>query len=300
VIDIFLIAILLNILYYFVILKFPFFFYKQRIIYIAMMDVISSAYIAYIVGAYSAYYPALFLWYSIGYGVRFGSSVSLPVYVVTIISWLLVITNNTFWIENISFGIGWLLAFIVIPLYHFYLLRKLKRTLAQLHQSLDFSEYQSHHDELTNLPNRLSFEKELNHSILTREKFALFFIDLDGFKRINDTFGHQVGDQVLVETAKRLMSLNNFAARLGGDEFVVLVDFQDKNDLREYAENLIKLLAKKCKNPSIKITTSVGIAIYPDDTKNIHELKRKSDIAMYEAKENGKNTFRFYSSTFPT
>ena len=239
ILDFFLIIIFLNIFYYLLITNRPDFYYKERILFIAILDVFASVYIMYLVGDYSAYYPALLLWYSIGYSMRYGNFVGYSVYFSVLLSWGLLMFYSNFWIDNLSISIGWLMAFMVIPLYQFKLVKNLQDTLSLLHQDLDSSVFQAHHDDLTKLPNRLHFDKELLKASKNSEKFALFFIDLNGFKEINDTHGHNIGDQVFNKSfTKILWKFDSFSARLGGDEFVSIVNYLDLDSLEKYVEGI--------------------------------------------------------------
>jgi len=168
----------------------------------------------------------------------------------------------------------------------------------------------AHYDMLTELPNRLLLKKNIQKAIKrsdrNKEYNALMFIDLDNFKIVNDTIGHDVGDMVLIETAKRVESSirdNDFVARLGGDEFVVLIDTSQKN--RDLVINNISAIAQKIlksletpyliENYDFRITASIGIKLFNDDTLSMDELMKYADSAMYNAKAEGRNTFCFFN-----
>lgn len=161
------------------------------------------------------------------------------------------------------------------------------------------------HDVLTGLPNRMMFSQLLNRVIQSARRydrqFAVFFIDLDRFKIINDTLGHEAGDQLLQEIALRLKQAVRSAdvvARLGGDEFVLLVD--EVNDLSQVAAVAQKVLSAARKpivlmGEECRVTASIGISMYPKDAEDDQSLMKTADIAMYLAKEEGKNNYQFYS-----
>jgi diguanylate cyclase (GGDEF)-like protein/PAS domain S-box-containing protein len=165
--------------------------------------------------------------------------------------------------------------------------------------------YLATHDEMTGLPNRATFGELLNHAIeATRRRdgqCAVLFIDLDRFKVINDSLGHEAGDQLLREMSARLsrcMRKSDMVARLGGDEFVVLLD--DSNDSAAASEVAKKILAAIMEPVEImgqecRVTASIGIARYPDDARDALTLMKHADAAMYLAKEEGKNNHQFYS-----
>ncbi|MDX6849938.1 EAL domain-containing protein [Gilvimarinus sp. SDUM040013] len=161
------------------------------------------------------------------------------------------------------------------------------------------------HDSLTELPNRLMFHEILEVAIKSAERhnriFAVMFIDLDRFKNINDTLGHDAGDQLLQTIGQRFtktLRASDVVARLGGDEFVVLLqEIHSEQDARKIAEKLIAtavdpitILGQDC-----RITASVGVCMYPGEALDAQSLMKNADIAMYRAKEEGKNTYQFYS-----
>ena len=166
--------------------------------------------------------------------------------------------------------------------------------------------YMAHHDTLTALPNRALLSDRLRREIARTRRgdrpFALHLVDLDGFKDINDGLGHQVGDQFLVEVAGRLRSLvreTDTIARLGGDEFAILQTHVTQNvDAADIASRIIEAIGKPWLHAGERVTSSasIGIAIHPTDGADVVELLRNSDLAMYRAKHDGGNVFRFYAS----
>ena len=166
------------------------------------------------------------------------------------------------------------------------------------------------HDILTGLPNRLMFSQLLNHAIQAarryQRQFAVLFIDLDRFKIINDTMGHEAGDQMLREIADRFrQSLRavDVVSRLGGDEFIILIE--EVNELNQIATLAKKILASTMKPVVIldnecRVTASIGISIFPIDGEDDQTLMKNADIAMYFAKEEGKNNYQFYSKEIKT
>ncbi len=166
-------------------------------------------------------------------------------------------------------------------------------------------EYLAYHDGLTDLPNRSFFSHLLSHGIAEAKRyerrFALLFLDLDRFKIINDTLGHDVGDELLIEVATRLnasLRETDTVARLGGDEFVVLLpDMNDEKQLSAVARKILKAVAKPflLSGQELRVTVSIGISAFPLDGEDEQTLVKNADIAMYHAKEGGKNNFCFYS-----
>ncbi len=164
--------------------------------------------------------------------------------------------------------------------------------------------YQENHDSLTNLPNRILFLDRLKQAIQIGKRYnnylAVLFIDLDHFKEINDSLGHDIGDKLLVEVAKRMKSVlraSDTLSRFGGDEFTVIVnDINKVEDLSRIIQTIMDLFKKpiKIKNNTLYVNMSIGISIYPNDAKEVNDLLKHADAAMYKAKESGRNTYCFY------
>ncbi len=167
--------------------------------------------------------------------------------------------------------------------------------------------HMAHHDPLTDLPNRRLFREivavELAQAVRNGKKLAILFLDLDRFKEINDTLGHEVGDELLKQVAVRLRSnvrRSDTLARIGGDEFnMILADVARAEDVAEIAAKIVQSFRRPfIMGPhEFLITTSIGISIYPDDGDDIDTLLRYADIAMYYAKEYGRNNYQFYNPT---
>jgi diguanylate cyclase (GGDEF)-like protein len=160
------------------------------------------------------------------------------------------------------------------------------------------------HDSLTNLPNRVMFNHLLHFAIEAarrhERRFAVLFIDLDRFKIINDSLGHEAGDMLLVEIANRLrqaLRASDVVARLGGDEFVVILEeAAESHDVERIASNLLSVLSQplQLSGHECHTTASIGVAMYPVDGPDAQTLTKNADTAMYLAKEDGKNGFRFF------
>ena len=162
----------------------------------------------------------------------------------------------------------------------------------------------AHHDTLTGLPNRLLFRDRLTQAISKAERnrtgLAILFLDLDRFKIINDTLGHDVGDDLLVEVAERLQRQcrqSDTVARLGGDEFVfVLEAVSNRKDAAVVAEKIMAALTQPVhiKGHELTISTSIGIALYPEDCGELEGVIKCADIALYAAKDIGRSNYQFY------
>jgi len=174
----------------------------------------------------------------------------------------------------------------------------------KLQEQKDVLYYQAHHDALTALPNRILFNERLNYGIKKARKndtkMALFFIDLDQFKQINDSLGHEVGDKVLQVVAERLrakIGRQDTLARLGGDEFIVIMDnYGTEENVAQMAERILKVLIQPIhlESQTLYTSCSIGISLYPDDDKEAENLLKFADAAMYNAKDEGRNNYQFY------
>lgn len=158
-------------------------------------------------------------------------------------------------------------------------------------------ERMGYHDSLTRLPNRRYFEEQLYLTLPTLDYGSLLFIDLDGFKQINDTYGHDVGDLLLQETATRLQSMTtptDLVARLGGDEFLIFIQ-ASASETRQFAEHVLEILNYPfyINTYTLRITPSIGISLYPEDGKSSEQLLIRADEAMYQIKKNEKNNYMF-------
>nr|HAT8714211.1 EAL domain-containing protein [Legionella jordanis] len=173
---------------------------------------------------------------------------------------------------------------------------------AQLEEQL---QYQATHDSLTDLPNRILLTERLSQ-ILSQSRrhgnhFCVLFVDLDRFKLINDSFNHIAGDKLLQDVVRRLRAVmreEDILARLGGDEFIAVLDsLQDEAHTANIAQKLLEVFSDPfiINGHEITVTASIGIATYPRDGESIDELLRNADIAMYRAKEQGGNQFKFYT-----
>ncbi len=169
----------------------------------------------------------------------------------------------------------------------------------------DHVAYLAHYDQLTGLPNRTMLEDRLAQEIARanrqRHKIAVFLVDIDQFKEVNDNFGHACGDDLLTAVGKRLRSCvreSDTVARLGGDEFVILMpDFKSVDDLKSSGENLVRQVAQPMviDDRETSITISVGISLYPDSGTDARQLLKKADSAMYIVKGTGRNGLNLYT-----
>ncbi|MDX1670450.1 MAG: diguanylate cyclase, partial [Limnobacter sp.] len=178
--------------------------------------------------------------------------------------------------------------------------------ISDIKQTENTARHQAMHDSLTGLPNRLSLKQTLSElmtdSHVVDITMGLLFIDLDGFKSINDTLGHNAGDQLLQQVAERLQAsvrTSDVVARLSGDEFVIMLPYinsaQDAYNVGLKVVDQISKAPYALDEKSVYMGASVGVAIFPDDSKTVEGLLKNADIAMYDAKQAGKNTVRMFN-----
>lgn len=168
----------------------------------------------------------------------------------------------------------------------------------------------AHYDALTGLSNRYAFMQKLEASLESAQRYerqiALLFIDLDGFKQINDTYGHKSGDAVLIEIAKRFkkqVRKSDIVSRMGGDEFTILIpEYEAVHDIAGLAQKIVLAASEpiELKNATVNVSASIGISLYPHDGKSPDLLLSSADNAMYYAKELGKNNYQFFSKELNT
>jgi diguanylate cyclase (GGDEF)-like protein/PAS domain S-box-containing protein len=174
-----------------------------------------------------------------------------------------------------------------------------KRAEYALQESVALLRHHAHHDALTGLPNRVMFEEKLQQAVAAADRhgrpFAVLFLDLDGFKAINDDLGHASGDVVLIEVARRLrrsLRVNDMLARIHGDEFVVILpEMSELHEAGSLAQKLLHVVSVPIEvgGTTVSAQASIGVALYPNDGANPRALLRAADSAMYQAKLKGKN-----------
>ncbi|MFT6261504.1 MAG: diguanylate cyclase (GGDEF)-like protein [Crocinitomicaceae bacterium] len=178
------------------------------------------------------------------------------------------------------------------------------RDISDTQNNQDLLKYKAYHDDLTGLPNRNSILNTIQHALILakrhKEQCAILFIDLDDFKKINDTAGHDEGDRFLIEVSQRLKSVlreSDTLGRLGGDEFIILLEnISSSKQITDIHNRALAALSKSFlidQNPYV-VSCSIGISAYPSDGSESEELIRKADMAMYQAKKLGKNRFHYF------
>ncbi|WP_103109676.1 bifunctional diguanylate cyclase/phosphodiesterase [Brevibacillus reuszeri] len=178
------------------------------------------------------------------------------------------------------------------------------RDITERKQSEELIHYLAYHDALTELPNRRMYVQHLGKEIMQAKRFhsnmAVLFLDLDRFKDVNDSFGHDVGDLLLIEAAKRLKSCvkpGDMVGRLGGDEFTVLIsNLTEREEAATVAEEIMQVMQQPfhLNGQAFNISSSIGISLFPQDGDNAEDLLKRADTALYTVKSRGRNGFDFF------
>ncbi len=258
-----------------------------------VVDLGATTYVLYFLGDAGTPVYGMYLFNACGNGFRYGTRYLFLSSALGIAGFTFVLATSEYWAIHLTMGIGLLIVLIVIPIYFASLVRQLHAALARMRTM-------ANHDTLTGLPNRHSFYEQLRHMLQLAKRnntqFAVVFVDLDGFKPINDALGHAAGDTVLKSVARRLeqsVRKNDIVARFGGDEFVIILADVHRTAAPSVAQKIIDTVARPHDfdgNP-ITLTSSVGIASYPESGRSVDDLIAQADAAMYQSKRSGRNCF---------
>ena len=265
-----------------------------------VMDMAAVCLAMYLLGEAGAVFFPLLLWISIANGLRFGVKYLLFAQVVGILSFISVAIFSEYWQLNMEFVTGLLISLLTLPSLYAIQIRRMYQLNARLQSELASARHAAQHDGLTGLPNRVQFterlELEVKRSKRTGESFALMYIDLDGFKQVNDTLGHQYGDELLAAFSARLEEIvreSDLAARVGGDEFaIILPTIETLEGLEQFAQRLKVAIREpyEVQGRDTCLNASIGMALFPDDAHSLDDLIRVVDLRMYEDKSKRLHT----------
>lgn len=265
---------------------------------------------AYLTGHFQqagiAFYP-LFLWVMIGNGIRYGQHYMQFATLFGLLGFSAAMAHSGFlWSQPASY-IGLMFGLVLMPRFFLVMFERLADANIKLKEQKERAEYMASHDTLTGLPNRAYLHTRLEQSLArarrSGQELALAFIDLDAFKSINDSFGHEYGDYLLAQVADAMRSVirgSDTVSRLGGDEFVVVIeDFDDSRILGTVIERLFTCVGRYYTIGEYEtyVTWSCGVVVYPRDGSDIHTLLKHADTAMYAAKSRGTNQYAFYDAS---
>lgn len=265
---------------------------------------------AYLTGHFQqagiAFYP-LFLWVMIGNGIRYGQHYMQFATLFGLLGFSAAMAHSGFlWSQPASY-IGLMFGLVLMPRFFLIMFERLADANTKLKEQKERAEYMASHDTLTGLPNRAYLHTRLEQSLARArrggQELAIAFIDLDAFKSINDSFGHEYGDYLLAQVADAMRSVirgSDTVSRLGGDEFVVVIeDFDDSRILGSVIERLFTCVGRYYTIGEYEtyVTWSCGVVVYPRDGSDIHALLKHADTAMYAAKSRGTNQYAFYDAS---
>ena len=290
-------VLLLSALHYALLLSYPDRFPALRKTFLIVVDIALLTYVLLVVGREGIY---LFLFYVLivmGSAFRLGTVYFYAAVFFSILSWGTLLYFSKEWLHNSDFVAAFALVTIVIPYFYLDTIMHMREEKEFLSQELDSAQYESALDPLTGIPNRKAFQEACEAYLETKEPFALLFIDLNKFKPINDTYGHQVGDQVLkylTSAMVKMLTEEDFIARLGGDEFVILLS-RKAHAVKEFVWNLENNIigTPRISGIEIPLSISIGISLYPENGLTEKRLTECADKAMYYAK-NDERRYHYF------
>ncbi len=278
--------------------------YLWRLYAVILLDLgVATFLTAYFAEAGVAFYP-LFLWVMIGNGIRYGQHYMQFATLFGLLGFSGAIAGSGFlWAHPVTY-IGLMFGLVLMPRFFLVMIERLADANVELQVQRDEAEFMATHDVLTGLPNRAYLHTRMQQTLARARRagreVTVAFIDLDSFKSINDSFGHEYGDYLLAQVAEAMKSVvreSDTVSRLGGDEFVVVIE---DSDAGPGADTLIDRLFS-CVGRYYTIgeyetfvTWSCGVVVYPRDGDDVHTLLKHADTAMYAAKERGHNHYAFY------
>lgn len=264
-----------------------------RRVFCIALDLGATTFTLFLLGEAGLPFIGMLMFCPIGNGFRFGTRYLYLACLIGVLGFTVVMFKSNYWASHLTLDVGILIAMLVVPMYVASLIRHLHAALARLRTMAT-------HDPLTSLPNRQGFYETVDHTLALSKRngscFAIIFVDLDGFKPVNDSLGHAAGDEMLRMVAQRLrdhVRKDDVVARIGGDEFVIVMPDVKQTAIRAVIDQVIHAIALPytLSGRSITLTTSVGIAFYPESAHTVDELVAKADSAMYQSKRLGGDRF---------
>ena len=280
---------LFSLLYYAVISKYPEFLKGFRKLVLIVFDIVTLTLSIMIIGEKGLFLLPFYILIVMESGVNFGLIYFYFTLIFSSVAWLYLIQESKYWNTHSDTVAIFAITTFLIPLVYLKKMLALHEQQEKLHQTLQDTDYEAKYDTLTGLANRKLYDLHMKKLLKEKTFFALLFIDLNKFKIINDTHGHDVGDEVLIEVAKRLRKStdeDDILARLGGDEFVIITK-RKKIFLPKFIKRLEKITIKNhtVNDITVRIELSIGISLFPDDSRSENFLRKYADEAMYEAKK---------------
>lgn len=254
----------------------------------------------------SAFFYPVYQWIIIGHGLRYGKKPIVMASGLAVVGFGIAIAVTPYWQENILVASGLIIGLVILPMYLFALIKKLHELNIQLQTELSRTYHVATHDQLTGISNRQYFHTRLDELIAESRKtgnsLAVLFIDLDEFKAINDELGHSAGDEVLQIVAERLRQNcrdQDVIARFGGDEFSLIITDTNADAVESTAKRVLQSIREPISIDKrlYELGGSIGISVFPEHGQTPDELTHNADVAMYEAKHQGKNAYVYFADT---
>ncbi len=291
---------IISIFHYQLLLKFPQVMVDARKFFLLVLDLLSLTFVILLLKSLGIFLFPLYVIIIMVSSVSFGFLHFYTSLFLSALSWAFLVKTSSYWMEHSDIVAVFAITSFIVPLIYNRHLYQLYDIQDELHDTLESSAHDANYDLLTGLANRKQYQEYMEELLEQETFFSLLFIDLNKFKPINDTYGHAIGDEVLIEVAKRLkISIDDedVLARLGGDEFVIITQ-RKKLFLASFIDKLEKntiTTFKASNNVNIMISLSIGISIYPEDSKSETFLRKCADEAMYVAKKDPNRSHVFYS-----
>jgi len=284
--------------YYVMVVKQPFLLVIMRKYIILIFDLLVLVTSISLMGEQGVFLLPLYILIVMESGINLGLRYFYFTIIFSSFSWLWLILYSEYWQTNTDLVSVFAVTTWLLPFMYLKKILNMHQIHDELHESLVSTSFEANYDSLTGLVNRKYFDEYIYELINQKEFFAMLFIDLNKFKAINDTYGHDVGDEVLMEISKRLaihLDEEDMLARLGGDEFVILTK-RKKVFLPKFIQKLERDAIGKhqIENIMVHIELSIGISLYPDDSKIDATLRKYADEAMYIAKKAPNRHHIFY------
>jgi len=280
-----------SLLHYAILHLYPESFSVIRKIFPILLDIVLLTYLLILFGDKGVFLLLFYILIVMHIGLNFGENYFYTSIIFSSVSWITVLYYSPYWQEHYHFLATFAVATFLIPFFYLDYIAQIHDDRQTLSSTLENVSHQANLDPLTGAYNRKSYDEICKYLISEKTPFALFYIDLNRFKPINDTYGHAVGDQVLQEVTSRLKSLlydEDIIVRLGGDEFVIFLS-RKSHSVQEFINaietNTIGIMTVN--DISLHISLSIGISLYPEDGRDIQTLTLYADKAMYHAKKTG-------------
>jgi len=295
--------VLVSSLHYAFIVRYPHRLLVYRKSLLIILDIFVLTILVSMYEQYGIYFLPLYTWIVMLSGSRFGLEYFYISIIAAAIAGITLLFYSPYWLEHYDILLAFSITTFLLPLFFLKDTVRIHQQNEKLSQELTTTEVDANTDTLTGIANRKVYKEEIKKALKSREFFALLFIDLNKFKDINDTHGHDVGDEVLREVTRRFTNYleeEDFFARLGGDEFVIITR-RKKVFLPKFIQKLEQVVIGQHKIDDIivNISLSIGISMCPDDNKTEMMLSKYADEAMYAAKKKRGTHHVFYKDIAP-